>query len=85
MVTYGTALKTNVETPEKAMHQVYLDSHTSNEAIKSYIDTLGNNWQIKVLAEGVQAAGFADAYTALNTAFGVPGTYTVDWSGAVNQ
>lgn len=85
VVTYGTALKTNVETPEKAMHQVYLDSHTSNEAIKSYIDTLGNNWQIKVLAEGVQAAGFADAYTALNTAFGVPGTYTVDWSGAVNQ
>ena len=23
--------------------------------------------------------GFADAYTALNTAFGVPGTYKVDW------
>lgn len=85
VVTYGTALTTNVETPEKAMHQVYLDSHTSNEAITSYKNTLGNNWQIKVLAEGVQAEGFDNAYTALNTAFGVPGTYTVDWSGAVNQ
>ncbi|MDD7602444.1 MAG: TasA family protein [Firmicutes bacterium] len=85
VVTYGTALKTNDVTPEKAMHQVYLDSRTSQAAIDSYIKALGNNWQIKVLAEGTQAAGFADAYTALNTAFGVPGTYTVDWSGAVNQ
>lgn len=85
VVTYGTALKTKDVTPEKAMHQVYLDSRTSQAAIDSYIKALGNNWQIKVLAEGTQAAGFADAYTALNTAFGVPGTYTVDWSGAVNQ
>lgn len=85
VVTYGTALKSGEETPEKAMHQVYLDSNTSQAAIDSYIKTLGKNWQIKVLAEGAQAAGFTDAYTALNTAFGVPGTYTVDWSGAVNQ
>lgn len=85
VVTYGTALKSGEVTPEKAMHQVYLDSNTSNEAIKSYIETLGANWQIKVLAEGTQSAGFDNAYDALNTAFGVPGTYTVDWSGAVNQ
>lgn len=85
VVTYGTALKHNEITPEKAIHQVYLDSRTSNEAIASYKATLGNNWQIKVLAEGAQVAGFANAYDALNTAFGVPGTYTVDWSGAVNQ
>ena len=85
VVTYGTALKTNEETPEKAMHQVYLDSNTSNEAIASYKETLGDNWQILVLAEGAQAAGFIDAYAALNTAFGVPGTYTVDWSRAVKQ
>ena len=67
------------------MHQVYLDSNTSNEAIASYKETLGDNWQILVLAEGAQAAGFTDAYAALNTAFGVPGTYTVDWSRAVKQ
>ncbi len=85
VVTYGTALKTNEETPEKAMHQVYLDSNTSNEAIKSYKETLGDNWQILVLAEGAQAEGFDDAYAALNTAFGVPGSYTPNWSGAVKQ
>lgn len=85
VVTYGTALKKNEETPDKAIHQVYLDSNTSNEAIASYKETLGDNWQILVLAEGAQAAGFDDAYTALNTAFGVPGTYTPNWSGAVKQ
>lgn len=85
VVTYGTALKSGETTPEKAMSQVYLDSRTSQEAIEAYIEALGANWQIKVLAEGTQSAGFEDAYAALNTAFGVPGTYTVDWSGAVNQ
>ena len=32
-----------------------------------------NGFQIKVIAEGVQAEGFSDAYAALNTAFGTPG------------
>ncbi len=85
VVTYGTALASDDTTPENAIHQVYLDSQTSQEAIAAYIDALGENWQIKVLAEGTQSTGFADAYSALNTAFGVPGDYTVDWSGAVNQ
>ena len=85
VVTYGTALKANEITPEKAMHQVYLDSRTSNEAIDSYIKTLGENWHILVVAEGTQTAGFENAYDALNTAFGVPGSYIVDFSGAELQ
>lgn len=85
VVTYATALKAGATTPEKAMHQVYLDANTSNEAIASYIKTLGDNWHILVVAEGAQAAGFANAYEALNTAFGVPGSYTVDFSGAAKQ
>ena len=85
VVTYGTALKANETTAEKAIHQVYLDSKTSNEAIESYIEALGENWHILVLAEGAQADGFADAYEALNTAFGVPGNYVVDWTGAEKQ
>lgn len=52
-----------------------------------YVDTLGNkvtvdqfadkngNILIKVIAEGVQAETFANAHEALDTAFGVPGTY----------
>lgn len=85
VVTYGTALASGAETLEKAMTQVYLDSRVTNEDMAAIMETLGENWQIKVLSEGVQAAGFADAYEALNTAFGVPGSYTVDWSGAVDQ
>lgn len=85
VVTYETALAANATTATKAMHQVYLDKNTSNEAIQSYIETLGENWHILVVAEGAQAAGFTNAYDALNTAFGVPGTYTVDFTGAVKQ
>lgn len=83
VVTYGTALKEGQETAENAMHQVYLDSRTSNEAIASYVAELGANWHILVVAEAAQADGFSDAYSALNTAFGVPGTYAVDFTGAV--
>lgn len=86
VVTYGTALKpaegTTYDYTCAAMEQVYLDKNTSNEAIQSYIEKLGENWHILVVAEGAQAAGFENSYDALNTAFGVPGTYTVDFSGA---
>lgn len=85
VVTYGTALKTGEVTPEKAMHQVYLDSKVTNADVEKINETLDKNWMILVVAEGTQAAGFEDAYSALNTAFGVPGSYNVDWSGAVQQ
>ena len=85
VVTYGTALKANETTPENAMSQVYLDKNTSNEAIESYIETLGEDWHILIVAEGAQSAGFDNAYEALNTAFGIPGEYTVDFSGAEVQ
>ena len=85
VVTYGTALKTGEVTPEKAMHQVYLDSKVTNADVEKINETLDKNWKILVVAEGTQAAGFEDAYSALNTAFGVPGSCNVDWSGAVQQ
>lgn len=74
VVTYEKALAKD-ETTENAMHQVYLDSKVTNADIERINATLGTNWEIKVVAEGVQSEGFADAYAALNTAFGVPGTY----------
>ena len=79
VVTYGTALAAGVTTTEKAMHQVYLDSKTTNEQIASISEVLGSDWEIKVVAEGAQKAGFDNAYDALNTAFGVPGTYEITW------
>ena len=57
------------------MHQVYLDPKVTSADIEKINATLGTNWEIKVIAEGCQAAGFDDAYAALNAAFGVPGTY----------
>ena len=79
VVTYGTALKAGETTPEYAMHQVYLDSKVTNADIESINEQLGTDWQIKVIAEGTQSAGFDNAYAALNAAFGVPGTYTPAW------
>lgn len=75
VVTYGTALKAGETTKEEAMHQVYLDGKVTNADIEKINGALGENWEIKVVAEGAQAAGFADAYAALNTAFGVAGAY----------
>ena len=79
VATYETAL-TNKQTTPNAVWRVYLDSKTTNEQITSINTVLDNNWQILVAAEGAQAEGFADAYTALNTAFGQPGQYDVDWT-----
>lgn len=81
VVTYEKALVPN-EATVSAMKQVYMESTTTNEDIAKLKETLGNEWHIYVAAEGVQAAGFTDAYQALNTAFGVPGAYPVDWTAA---
>ena len=82
VVTYGTALKAGQATPEYAMHQVYLDSKVTNADIEKINEALGTNWEIKVFAEGAQAAGFDNAYDALNAAFRTPGTadYVSPWN-----
>ena len=76
VVTYGTALKAGETTPENAMSQVYLDSKVTSADMEKLVNALGKNWEIKVIAEGCQSAGFDNAYDALNASFGVPGTYT---------
>ena len=82
VVTYGTALKAGQTTPEYAMHQVYLDSKVTNADIEKINEALGTNWEIKVFAEGAQAAGFDNAYDALNAAFRTPATadYVSPWN-----
>jgi len=83
VVTYTSEVASEVEIEEYAMHQVYLDPKVKNDDLAGLDDKLGGtdpdkfdgNWDIHVIAEGVQAAGFDDAYEALNTAFGTPGSY----------
>lgn len=82
VVTYEKALAPTESTVD-AIHQVYLDSGVTNDYITRINEALGTNWHIYVAAEGTQAAGFADAYEALNTAFGDPTdtayTSQIDW------
>lgn len=87
VVTYRSVLASGAETATQALDKVYLDksvdaSQNADGSI-TYKDNKGNeitldeNEDVKILviAEGTQAEGFSDAYAALNTAFGVPGTY----------
>ena len=87
VVTYMTKLTKDVTTTTDAIFQVYLDKYADTDDGETYtapanidyrtkaLSSNLNNYKIYVIAEGAQAAGFDDAYTALNTAFGVPGTY----------
>ena len=88
VVTYETKLAKDETTPD-AISQVYLDKEVTNEDITGIKNVLGDKWMIYVAAEGTQAEGFADAYEALNTAFGNPtdSTYTstIDWTTVSNR
>lgn len=86
VVTYRTALAPNTETATAALDKVYLDKSvdaTQNaDGSITYKDNKGHEvtfekgGELKILvkAEAVQTEGFNDAYTALNTAFGTPGS-----------
>lgn len=75
VVTYETALAKD-GTTVNVMDKVYLDKKVTNEMVAEIKEVLGENWNIKIVAEGGQVAGFeGKPYEALNTQFGVPGTY----------
>lgn len=92
VVTYTSVLAAGSETATKAMTNVYLDPSVNaalnEEGDIVYTDNKGNvvtmtpnedgkcSLMIKVWAEATQVETFDNAFTALNTAFGVPGTYS---------
>lgn len=63
--TYTDALAAGAKSP-LSLAQVYLDPVTTMADAAAYDET----WDIICLSQAVQAGGFADAETALNTAFG---------------
>lgn len=79
VATYETILNAGETTAENAIYKVFMDTKVTSEQLVGMNEALGGNWSIKVVAEGVQAASFENAYEALDTAFGVPGTYEIDW------
>ena len=76
VITYETALAPKGEdgaaTATNAIEKVYLDAAVTNEQLNEITTALNGAPKILVVAEGGQAAGFQDAYTALNTQFGDP-------------
>ena len=87
VVTYMTRLEKGANTTTDAIFQVYLDKYADTDDGETYTAPAGidyrtkalssnlNNYKIYVVAEGTQAEGFDNAYTALDTAFGTPGSY----------
>lgn len=81
VVTYETALAAETgTTATAAMNKVYMDTSVTQEQWDEVQKVLGStNVKIWVAVEGVQVDTFDDAFDALNTAFGVPGSYEVNW------
>ncbi len=63
--TYKEALAGGEKSAPSLM-QLFLDEKTTNEDCAAF----GDLWDVKVLSQAIQAAGFADAQTALDTGFG---------------
>jgi hypothetical protein len=60
--------------------QVYMKPEATNEDVAAIDGNANGKYDILVLSQAVQAAGFADAATALDTAFGdVTATTAAEW------
>lgn len=94
VVTYMTKLAKGEKTATDAMFNVYLDKYAdttdgvnytapANKADGGYrtaaMSSNLNNYKILIVAEGCQAEGFSDPYTALNTSFGTPSSTNNPW------
>lgn len=94
VVTYMTKLAKDATTKTDAMFNVYLDKYADTTDGMTYTapankDAGGyrtaamssnlNDYKILIVAEGCQAEGFNDPYTALNTSFGVPSSANNPW------
>ncbi len=80
VANYANVLEPN-ETSRPSLLQVLLTHKATNEDMA----LLGETYEILVFSQAVQAAGFADAETALNAAFGEITTTNHPWSDGVNM
>ena len=92
VVTYMTKLAKNDTTKTDAMFNVYLDKYADTTDGETYTAPANvdyrtaamssnlNNYKILIVAEGCQAEGFSDPYSALNTSFGVPSSTNNPWA-----
>ena len=66
-----------------SLAQVYLNSAATNETVEKLDGNKNGTYDILVVSQAVQADGFADAETALDTAFGDITTTNHPWAGGV--
>lgn len=66
------------------LSQVYLKSVATNEDMEAIDGNNNGTLDILVLSQAVQAEGFADAKTALDTAFGKSTDKAAEWFGGEN-
>lgn len=73
------------DTSYPSLSQVYIKSAATNEDCEK-LDGNGNGTlDIIVISQAVQAAGFSDAQTALDTAFGTSAAKAAEWFGGVKM
>ena len=71
------------EVTQCSLGQVYLRSTATNEDMKAIDGNENGKYDILVLSQAVQSAGFADAKTALDTAFGKSADKAAEWFNGV--
>ena len=67
------------DTSYPSLSQVYLKSETENEDVEAIDGNKNGRLDILVLSQAVQTSGFADAQTALDTAFGKSADKAAEW------
>ena len=72
------------EVTQCSLGQVYMRSTATNEDCEAIDGNKDGKYDILVLSQAVQAAGFADAKTALDTAFGKSSEKAAEWFGCVS-
>lgn len=71
------------EVTQCSLGQVYMRSTAINEDVEKIDGNKNGTYDILVLSQAVQTAGFADAKTALDTAFGKSSEKAAEWFGGL--
>lgn len=71
------------EVTQCSLGQVYMRSTATNEDCEAIDGNKDGKYDILVLSQAVQAAGFADAKTALDTGFGKSSEKAAEWFGGI--
>lgn len=72
------------DTTYPSLAQVYMKATATNEDVEKIDGNNNGTYDILVVSQAVQTAGFDDAETALNAGFGDITTTNHPWAGAVN-